>query len=101
MKRLIAFAALGAFVAGTAHASPAVVFDMGGKFDKSFNQAAYEGAESYKAESGDSYREFEVTNPAQREQALRKMAQRGSDPVVGIGFAQAPAMEVVATEFYP
>ncbi|MEM9602905.1 MAG: BMP family ABC transporter substrate-binding protein [Pseudomonadota bacterium] len=99
MKKLIAFAAVSALAAGVAHASPAVVFDMGGKFDKSFNQAAYEGAEKYKAESGDSYREFEVTNPAQREQALRRMAQRGSDPVVGIGFAQAPAMEVVAEEF--
>lgn len=99
MKRLIALAALSVIVAGAAHASPAVVFDMGGKFDRSFNQAAYEGAERYKAETGDSYREFEVTNPAQREQALRRMAERGSDPVVGIGFAQAAAMEKVAGEF--
>jgi len=69
MKKLIALAAFGAMSAGTLQASPAVVFDMGGKFDKSFNQAAYEGAEQYKAESGDTYREFEVTNPAQREAA--------------------------------
>lgn len=80
-------------------ASPAVIFDMGGKFDKSFNQGAYEGAERYKGESGDSYREFEVTNPAQREQAIRKMAQREADPVVGIGFAQGPAMEAVSAEY--
>ncbi len=78
---------------------PAVVFDMGGKFDKSFNEGVYNGVEKYKSESGVSYREFEVTNETQREQAIRKMAQRGSSPVLGIGFAQGPAIEKVATEF--
>jgi len=100
MKRINAVLAAGVLTAlsGTAVASPAVIFDMGGKFDKSFNQAAYEGAELYKSETGDSYREFEVTNPAQREQAIRKMAQRKADPIVGIGFAQGPAIETVADE---
>jgi basic membrane protein A len=79
--------------------SPAVVFDMGGKFDKSFNEAAYHGAERFKKESGIAYRDFEVTNEAQREQALRNMARRGSQIVVGIGFAQASGMEKVAKEF--
>jgi len=78
---------------------PAVVFDMGGKFDKSFNEGVYNGLERFKADSGVSYREFEVTNETQREQAIRKMAQRGSDPVLGIGFAQGPAMEKIAQEF--
>jgi basic membrane protein A len=79
--------------------APAVVFDMGGKFDKSFNEAAYNGAERFKKESGIAYREFEVTNEAQREQALRNMARRGSQIVVGIGFAQATGIEKVAKEF--
>jgi basic membrane protein A and related proteins len=79
--------------------SPAVVFDMGGKFDKSFNEAAYAGAERFKKETGVTYREFEVTNEAQREQALRTMARRGAQIVVGIGFAQASDMEKVAKEF--
>jgi basic membrane protein A and related proteins len=79
--------------------SPAVVFDMGGKFDKSFNEAAYNGAERFKKESGIAYRDFEVTNEAQREQALRNMARRGSQIVVGIGFAQASGVEKVAKEF--
>ena len=57
---------------------PAVVFDMGGKFDKSFNEAAYTGAERFKKETGIAYRDFEVTNEAQREQALRNMARRGA-----------------------
>jgi basic membrane protein A and related proteins len=78
---------------------PAVVFDMGGKFDKSFNEAAYAGAERFKKETSLAYREFEVTNEAQREQALRTMARRGSQIVVGIGFGQASGMEKVAREF--
>ena len=89
-------------LAGPANAqefSPAVVFDMGGKFDKSFNEAAYSGAERFKKETGIAYREFEVTNEAQREQALRNMARRGSQITVGIGFAQATGMEKVAKEF--
>jgi len=79
--------------------APAVVFDMGGKFDKSFNEAAYAGAERFKKETGIAYREFEVTAEAQREQALRNMARRGATIVVGIGFAQASGMEKVAKEF--
>lgn len=78
---------------------PAIVFDMGGKFDKSFNEAAYAGAERFKKETGIEYREFEVTQEAQREQALRNMARRGANVVVGVGFAQASAMGKVAQEF--
>jgi basic membrane protein A len=89
-------------VAGRATAqefAPAIVFDMGGKFDKSFNEGAYNGAERFKKETGIAYREFEVTAEAQREQALRNMARRGSQIVVGIGFSQASGMEKVAKEF--
>ena len=95
--------ALAALISGPAamaqDTSPAVVFDMGGKFDKSFNEAAYNGAERFKRETGIAYRDFEVTNEAQREQALRNMARRGGTIVVGIGFAQASGMEKVAGEF--
>ncbi len=90
---LMAGTALGAEI------KPAVVFDMGGKFDKSFNEGVYNGVEKFKQETGIKYQEFEVTNETQREQALRKMAQRGADPVLGVGFAQGPAMEKVAKEF--
>ncbi len=78
---------------------PAVVFDLGGKFDKSFNEGVYNGLEKFKKETGVNYRGFEVTNATQREQAIRKMAKKGSDPVLGIGFAQGPAIEKVAGEF--
>ena len=104
MKRLIvaALAAAGIALAGTAQAedfTPAVVFDMGGKFDKSFNEAAFNGAEKFKADTGIEYRDFEVTNPSMREQALRNMARRGAQVVVAMGFAQAAAVETVAQEF--
>ncbi|WP_193369911.1 BMP family lipoprotein [Pelagibius marinus] len=82
-----------------AEVNPAVVFDMGGKFDKSFNEGVFNGVERFKKETGVEYREFEVTNETQREQALRRMAQRGANPVIGVGFAQAPALEKVAKEF--
>ena len=38
---------------------PAVIFDTGGKFDKSFNEAAYTGAERFRKETGIAYREFD------------------------------------------
>ena len=104
MKRHIgaALAAVGIAAVGMAQAedfTPAIVFDIGGKFDKSFNEAAYNGAERYKAETGIQYREFEVTNPAMREQAIRNMARRGAQVVIAMGFAQAAAVEAVAKEF--
>ena len=61
---------------------------MGGKFDKSFNEAAYDGAERWKKETGKTYLEFEIANDAQREQAMRRMAERGANPIIGIGFSQ-------------
>jgi basic membrane protein A len=76
-----------------------VIYELGGKFDKSFNQAAYQGAERWKKETGQPYIEFEVQNAAQREQAARRFAGRGANPVVGIGFPQASAIESVARDF--
>ncbi len=80
-------------------AGPAVVYDLGGKFDKSFNEAAFNGAERFKKETGVEYRDFEIQNDAQREQALRNFARRGHSPILGIGFSQAAAIEKVAKEF--
>jgi len=89
-----------AAMAGTvALAEPAVVYDMGGKFDKSFNEAAYRGMEKWKKETGKNYLEFEISNEPQREQALRRMAERGATPIIGIGFSQASAIEKLAKEF--
>ncbi len=77
---------------------PAVIFDMGGKFDKSFNEAAYNGAERFKEETGIEYLEFEVTQEAQREQAMRRMVRNGATIVVVVGFQNATPLETVAPD---
>ena len=98
MHKLMAFTVL-ATASMAALAQPAVIYDMGGKFDKSFNQAAFNGAEKWKKETGKTYLEFEISNPTQREQAKRRMAERGANPIVGIGFSQGSSLEKVAKEF--
>jgi basic membrane protein A len=85
--------------ADTARADPGVIYDMGGKFDKSFNQAGHAGAERWKKETGKSYREFEISNPSQREQAMQRMARAGASPIVAIGFSQGSSVEKVAKAF--
>jgi basic membrane protein A len=82
-----------------ADVKPAIIYDLGGKFDKSFNEAAFNGAEKFKAETGIEYREFEIANDAQREQALRRFAGDGNNPIVMAGFSWAAALEKVAPEY--
>jgi basic membrane protein A len=77
---------------------PAIIFDQGGKFDGSFNEAAYNGAERFKKETGIAYLEFEVTNEGQRDRALATMARRGASIVVAVGFAFATPLETIAAE---
>jgi len=91
--------AIGAVLAGASLAEPAVIYDLGGKFDKSFNESAYNGASGWAKESGKTFREFEIANDAQREQILRKFASSGSNPIVMAGFSWASALTKVAAEF--
>lgn len=90
-------------MAGTAWASdftPGVVYDVGSKFDKSFNEAAYNGLKMFQEETGiTNAREFEVQQEAQREQAMRNFARRGADHIVTVGFSQEQALTKVAAEF--
>jgi basic membrane protein A len=103
MNRIIATALLGTALGGAPalaqDISAAVVFDMGGKFDRSFNEGIFDGATRWARETGRTFAEFEVTNETQREQALRRMAENGATIVIAVGFAQAPAVEIVAAEF--
>lgn len=78
---------------------PAVIYDMGGKFDKSFNEGVYNGVKKFTDETGIEVMEFEVTNETQREQAMRRMAERGATIILGVGFAQADAIAKVAAEY--
>ncbi len=82
-----------------ADANPALIYDLGGKFDKSFNEASFNGAERFKTETGIGYKEFELQTDAQREQALRRFAEQGYNPVVVTGFSFGSALETVASEF--
>ncbi len=50
--------------ASAQHRSSRITFDVGGKFDKSFNEAAYNGAEAFKKKTGIAYRDFEIQNDA-------------------------------------
>ncbi len=88
-----------ALTAGMAQADPALMFDLGGKFDKSFNEAAYNGAERWRAETGGTYREIEMQAAAQRVQFARRLAEAGSNPVVVMGFQNAPTLEEVAPDY--
>ena len=102
MKRIVLGLLAAAAMSASAFAqdiSPAIIYDLGGKFDKSFNEAAYNGAEKFKSETGIEYVEFEISNDAQREQALRRFAENGRDPIVMAGFSWAAALEKVAEEF--
>ncbi len=91
--------ALGALMAGAVLAAPAIIYDLGGKFDKSFNEAMYNAATAWSEETGIEFQDLELQNDAQREQALRQFARRGANPIVVPGFSWAAALEKVAAEF--
>ncbi|WP_421692721.1 BMP family lipoprotein [Aestuariivirga sp.] len=95
----VAALAMSAAAAFAADDKPAIVFDIGGKFDKSFNESMFNGSEKFKAETGIAYGEFEIAQEAQREQAIRNFADQGYSPIIAAGFAQAAAVEKVAKEY--
>ena len=88
-----------ATAAYAADVKPAVIYDLGGKFDKSFNEGVFNGATKFKKETGVDFRDLEIQNEAQREQVLRKFAKDGFSPIIMPGFAWATALGKVADEF--
>jgi basic membrane protein A len=98
-KKLFSATAALALTAGMALAEPALIFDLGGKFDKSFNESAHNGAQRWAEETGGSYNEVELQAEAQREQALRRFAESGANPVITMGFAMADSLSVVAPDY--
>ena len=98
-KALASSVALSAVLTGAALADPALIYDLGGKFDKSFNEAAYNGAEKWKAETGGNYIDLELQNDAQREQALRRFASQGANPIVVMSFMWESVLGPLAAEF--
>ena len=98
-KSLLAGVALTALTGTAALAEPALIFDLGGKFDKSFNEAAFMGAQRWAEETGGSYKELEMQSEAQREQALRRLAETGANPIVMTGFAFGDVLNQVAPDY--
>ncbi len=99
MQKFLGAAATLALTTGIAAAEPAIIFDLGGKFDKSFNEAAFAGAQRWAKETGGTFKELEMQSEAQREQALRRLAEAGANPVVMTGFAFADVLTKVAPDF--
>ena len=105
MQGLLGAAAALGLTAGMAAAdghaaNPGLIIDLGGKFDKSFNESAYNGAQRWVEETGGEYAETELSNEAQREQTMRRMVERnGANPVVVLGFANASTLDVVAPDY--
>ena len=99
MQKFLGATAALALSSGAAMAEPALIFDLGGKFDKSFNEAAFNGAQRWAEETGEEFREIELQSEAQREQALRRFAEAGSNPIVMAGFAFGDALGQVAADY--
>jgi basic membrane protein A and related proteins len=76
-----------------------IVFDIGGKNDRSFNAAAWEGVQRAERELGICLYDVEPGNPTSIEPAMRAFAERKFDLIVGVGFAQGPIMQKVANDF--
>ena len=76
-----------------------VIYDSGGKFDKSFNELAFRTAERVQNELGWDMLEFEAANSTQIEQGMRKVADRGATLIVAMGFAQADAVAAIAPQY--
>ena len=76
-----------------------LVFDVGGKGDKSFNDAAYRGVSQAASEFPLEFVEFEPGQDADRESGLRKLARGGYDLVIWAGFLVTDAITKVALDF--
>src|SRR6476661_787771 len=76
-----------------------IVFDIGGKNDRSFNAAAWEGVQRAQQDLDICLYDVEPGNPTSIEPAMRAFAERNFDLVIGVGFAQGPIMQKVATDY--
>ena len=99
MNKFLGAVATLALTSGMALADPAIIYDLGGKFDKSFNEAAFAGAKRWADETGGTFKELEMQSEAQREQALRRLAEAGANPIVMTGFAFGDVLTQVAPDY--
>src|SRR5207249_1060076 len=76
-----------------------IVFDIGGKNDRSFNAAAWEGVKRAQNDLDICLYDVEPGNPTSIEPAMRAFAEKNFDLIIGVGFAQGPIMQKVATDY--
>src|SRR5436190_13243700 len=76
-----------------------IVFDIGGKNDRSFNAAAWEGVKRAQQDLDICLFDVEPGNPTSIEPAMRAFAEKNFDLIIGVGFAQGPIMQKVATDY--
>jgi basic membrane protein A len=76
-----------------------IVFDIGGKNDRSFNAAAWEGVKRAEKDMPICLFDVEPGNPTSIEPAMRAYAEKGFDLIIGVGFAQGPILTRVATDY--
>ncbi|MGW2931909.1 BMP family lipoprotein [Streptomyces sp. NPDC001156] len=79
-----------------------LAYDIGGKGDQSFNDAAYAGFQKAEKDFGVSGRDVEPQDgetDADKVQRLETLAKAGYNPVIGVGFVYAPAVKEVAAKF--
>lgn len=76
-----------------------IVFDIGGKNDRSFNAAAWEGVKRANKDLNICLHDVEPGNPVSIEPSMRAFAEKGFDLIIGVGFAQGPIMAGVAKDY--
>jgi basic membrane protein A len=79
-----------------------LAYDIGGRGDKSYNDAAALGLDTAAAEFGVEVKELEAgtaDTDAQREERLRLLADGGYDPIIAVGFAYATSLQAVAADY--
>ncbi|WP_327431193.1 BMP family lipoprotein [Streptomyces sp. NBC_01236] len=79
-----------------------LAYDIGGKGDQSFNDAAYAGFQKAETEFKIGGRDIEPQDGesnADKVQRLEQLAKAGYNPVIGVGFVYAPAVKEVAAKY--
>lgn len=104
MKKALVLSALALTIAAGVTSAQAPIrvglaFDAGGKFDRSFNQSAYEGSQRAIKDLKVQVSDFEPSDPSQSAQGIRNFAQSGYDLIIGVGFANEPAITATAKDF--
>lgn len=79
--------------------SAGIVFDVGGRGDKSFNDGAYLGGQRAQRELGVAVRLIEPGDGADRESGIRLLAAEGVELVIGVGFIFTDDLRQLALEY--